>query len=118
MLAGEPAPGSHTGQVPWDASWTQEQAALRDILPLSSTIGKRPHALKKGSRPMAHTILVTGSNSGFGGLTVDTLAHQGYNVFAGMRDVAGWNARTAGLPPAPGRAITVGPAGRLCPSPA
>ena len=44
---------------------------------------------------MAQTILVTGSNSGFGRLTVETLARQGYNVFAGMRAVAGKNATSA-----------------------
>jgi NAD(P)-dependent dehydrogenase (short-subunit alcohol dehydrogenase family) len=44
---------------------------------------------------MAQTILVTGSNSGFGRLTVETLARQGYNVFAGMRAVAGRNALAA-----------------------
>jgi NAD(P)-dependent dehydrogenase (short-subunit alcohol dehydrogenase family) len=44
---------------------------------------------------MAQTILVTGSTSGFGRLTVETLAHQGYTVFAGMRAVAGKNAPAA-----------------------
>jgi len=44
---------------------------------------------------MAHTILVTGSNSGFGRLMVETLARKGYSVFAGMRDVAGKNAPAA-----------------------
>jgi NAD(P)-dependent dehydrogenase (short-subunit alcohol dehydrogenase family) len=44
---------------------------------------------------MAQTILVTGSTSGFGRLMVETLAHQGYSVFAGMRDVAGKNAPAA-----------------------
>ncbi len=44
---------------------------------------------------MAQTILVTGSNSGFGRLTVETLARQGYLVFAGMRAVAGRNAPAA-----------------------
>ncbi len=44
---------------------------------------------------MAHTILVTGSSSGFGRLTVETLARQGYSVFAGMRAVAGKNASAA-----------------------
>jgi len=44
---------------------------------------------------MAQTILVTGSTSGFGRLTVETLARQGYTVFAGMRAVAGKNAPAA-----------------------
>ncbi len=44
---------------------------------------------------MAQTILVTGSNSGFGRLTVETLARQGYIVFAGMRAVTGRNALAA-----------------------
>ena len=44
---------------------------------------------------MVQTILVTGSTSGFGRLTVETLARQGYTVFAGMRAVAGKNAPAA-----------------------
>jgi NAD(P)-dependent dehydrogenase (short-subunit alcohol dehydrogenase family) len=44
---------------------------------------------------MAQTILVTGSTSGFGRLTVETLARQGYSVFAGMRAAAGKNASAA-----------------------
>ncbi len=44
---------------------------------------------------MAQTILVTGSTSGFGRLMVETLARQGYSVFAGMRDVAGKNTPAA-----------------------
>ena len=44
---------------------------------------------------MAQTILVTGSASGFGRLTVETLARQGYIVFAGMRAAAGKNAPAA-----------------------
>jgi NAD(P)-dependent dehydrogenase (short-subunit alcohol dehydrogenase family) len=44
---------------------------------------------------MAQTILVTGSNSGFGRLIVETLARQGYQVFAGMRAVTGKNAPAA-----------------------
>src|SRR5256885_10210953 len=43
----------------------------------------------------AQTILVTGSTSGFGRLTVETLARQGYRVFAGMRAAAGKNAPAA-----------------------
>ncbi|HEY0753895.1 MAG TPA: SDR family oxidoreductase [Ktedonobacteraceae bacterium] len=44
---------------------------------------------------MAQTILVTGSNSGFGRLTVETLARQGHSVFAGMRATQGKNADAA-----------------------
>ena len=44
---------------------------------------------------MAQTMLVTGSTSGFGRLTVETLARQGYIVFAGMRAAAGKNAPAA-----------------------
>src|SRR3989441_6619270 len=44
---------------------------------------------------MEQTIFVTGSTSGFGRLTVETLARQGYRVFAGMRAVAGKNASAA-----------------------
>ena len=44
---------------------------------------------------MAQTILVTGSNGGFGRMTVETLARQGYRVFAGMRAAAGKNAPAA-----------------------
>src|ERR1700675_3749624 len=50
---------------------------------------------ENGSRAMAQTILVTGSTSGFGRLTVETLARQGNIVFAGMRNVAGKNASAA-----------------------
>ena len=41
------------------------------------------------------TILVTGGNSGFGRLIVETLARQGAHVFAGMRDPDGKNAQAA-----------------------
>ena len=44
---------------------------------------------------MEQTMLVTGSTSGFGRLTVETLARQGYRVFAGMRAAAGKNAPAA-----------------------
>jgi NAD(P)-dependent dehydrogenase (short-subunit alcohol dehydrogenase family) len=43
----------------------------------------------------AQTILVTGSNSGFGRLTVETLARQGHIVFAGIRELTGKNATAA-----------------------
>jgi len=39
-------------------------------------------------------ILVTGSTTGFGRLTVETLARQGYRVFAGIRESTGKNAPT------------------------
>src|SRR5579864_9847075 len=52
-------------------------------------------AIFQGWISMAQTILVTGSTSGFGRLTVETLARQGYRVFAGMRAVAGKNALAA-----------------------
>ena len=41
------------------------------------------------------TILVTGGTSGFGRLTVEALARQGYRVFAGMRAAEGKNAPAA-----------------------
>ena len=41
------------------------------------------------------TILVTGGNSGFGRLIVETLAQQGANVFVGMREPDGKNAQAA-----------------------
>lgn len=44
---------------------------------------------------MAKMILVTGSNSGFGRLTVETLAKDGHTVFASMRNVNGKNAEAA-----------------------
>lgn len=40
-------------------------------------------------------ILVTGSTTGFGRLTVETLARQGHYVFAAIRDVNGKNAEHA-----------------------
>jgi NAD(P)-dependent dehydrogenase (short-subunit alcohol dehydrogenase family) len=53
------------------------------------------HFEKKEGTTMVQTILVTGSNSGFGRLIVETLARQGYIVFAGMRAMAGRNAPAA-----------------------
>lgn len=41
------------------------------------------------------TILITGSNSGFGRLTAETLAAKGHTVFASMREVEGKNAEQA-----------------------
>jgi NAD(P)-dependent dehydrogenase (short-subunit alcohol dehydrogenase family) len=43
----------------------------------------------------ALTILITGCSSGFGKLTAETLAKEGYRVFAGMREVTGKNAKPA-----------------------
>src|ERR1700743_2963337 len=40
---------------------------------------------------MTKTILITGTSSGFGRDTAETLAREGYRVFAAMRDIAGRN---------------------------
>ena len=44
---------------------------------------------------MSQNIIVTGTNSGFGRLIVQTLVGKGHQVFATMRDVAGRNAAVA-----------------------
>lgn len=44
---------------------------------------------------MSKVVLLTGSSSGFGRLTVETLARQGHTVFASMRDAKGKNAGSA-----------------------
>ena len=49
---------------------------------------------------MPQTILVTGATTGFGRLTVETLARQGHTVFAGMRESAGRNQPAASDLPA------------------
>src|SRR5438876_6609004 len=49
---------------------------------------------------MEQTILVTGSTSGFGRLTVETLAHPGHRVFAGRRAAAVKNPPAAEALPA------------------
>ena len=71
----------------WRAASGNEHAAEQRSSPAGAQL--------KGRRAMAQTILVTGSNSGFGRLMVETLARKGYSVFAGMRDVAGKNAPAA-----------------------
>src|SRR5258708_1096914 len=43
----------------------------------------------------AQTILVTGSNGGFGRLIVETLGRQGHIIFAGMREPTAKNASAA-----------------------
>jgi NAD(P)-dependent dehydrogenase (short-subunit alcohol dehydrogenase family) len=43
----------------------------------------------------SRTVLITGSNSGFGRLTAETLAAKGHTVFASMREVSGKNAEQA-----------------------
>ena len=43
----------------------------------------------------SRTVLITGSNSGFGRLTAETLATKGHTVFASMREVSGKNAEQA-----------------------
>lgn len=40
-------------------------------------------------------VFITGSNSGFGRLTAETLARQGYSVYGSMRDTTGKNAALA-----------------------
>jgi NAD(P)-dependent dehydrogenase (short-subunit alcohol dehydrogenase family) len=45
--------------------------------------------------PSGKIIVVTGASSGFGALTVRALADAGYSVYAGMRDIAGRNAKAA-----------------------
>lgn len=44
---------------------------------------------------MTKTILVTGTSSGFGRRTAQTLARRGHHVFASMRGVGGKNAEAA-----------------------
>ncbi|HEX8967300.1 MAG TPA: SDR family oxidoreductase [Chloroflexota bacterium] len=51
--------------------------------------------MSPGHSEQMSTVLVTGSSSGFGELTVKTLASGGYRVFASMRDTRGRNAEAA-----------------------
>jgi NAD(P)-dependent dehydrogenase (short-subunit alcohol dehydrogenase family) len=45
--------------------------------------------------PAEQVIVVTGASSGFGAMTVRALADAGHTVYAGMRDIAGRNAKAA-----------------------
>ncbi|MFY1671062.1 SDR family oxidoreductase [Plantactinospora sp. WMMB334] len=44
---------------------------------------------------MTRTVVITGASSGFGAMTARALAEAGHTVYAGMRDIAGRNARAA-----------------------
>jgi NAD(P)-dependent dehydrogenase (short-subunit alcohol dehydrogenase family) len=44
---------------------------------------------------MSKIIVITGASSGFGALTARALADAGHTVYAGMRDIAGRNAKAA-----------------------
>ena len=44
---------------------------------------------------MSKTVLITGTSTGFGRETAETLARAGHNVFASMRDIAGKNSEHA-----------------------
>jgi NAD(P)-dependent dehydrogenase (short-subunit alcohol dehydrogenase family) len=64
---------------------------------------------------MGATILVTGSSTGFGRLTVETLARQGHTVFAGIRDITGKNQTLRGSPPTVSANACIRRAGRTDP---
>jgi NAD(P)-dependent dehydrogenase (short-subunit alcohol dehydrogenase family) len=53
------------------------------------------HQIRRQSMSDSRTVLITGSNSGFGRLTAETLATKGHTVFASMREVSGKNAEQA-----------------------
>ncbi|MBZ4417286.1 hypothetical protein [Myxococcus sp. RHSTA-1-4] len=51
--------------------------------------------MEKTSMPDRRVVLVTGASTGFGRLIAETLARHGHIAFAGMRDMAGRNRRSA-----------------------
>ena len=54
-----------------------------------------PRSKGEDALPAKQVIIVTGASSGFGAMTVRALADAGHDVYAGMRDIAGRNAKAA-----------------------